>query len=78
MGRTVVGCGPLEGLGRGRKARSAPSCIDDASESGDNDITGSEDELTFIRADTPVQVARAFALAQAVGGRFQAPGALGS
>ena len=38
--------------------------IDDASESGDNDITGSEDKLTLIRADTPVQVARAFALSR--------------
>ena len=35
--------------------------IDDASENGDNDITGSLDKLTLIRADTPVQVARAFA-----------------
>jgi hypothetical protein len=38
--------------------------IDDASESGENDITGSTDKLTLIRADTPVQVARAFALAR--------------
>ena len=38
--------------------------IDDASENGDNDITGSLDKLTLIRADTPVQVARAFAEAR--------------
>jgi hypothetical protein len=41
--------------------KEAYRCIDDCTENGFNPITGSSDKLSFIRADTPVHVARAFA-----------------
>ena len=41
--------------------KEAYRCNDDCTENGFNSITGSSDKLSFIRADTPVHVARAFA-----------------
>ena len=41
--------------------KEAYRCIDDCSKNCINSITGSPDKLSFIRADTPVHVARAFA-----------------
>ena len=45
----------------GVEQKGAIRPIDDCSENGYNDITGSRDKLSLIRADMPVQVARAFA-----------------
>ena len=41
--------------------KEAYRCIADCTENGFNPITGSLDKLSFIRADIPVHVARAFA-----------------